>query len=522
MGRGRKPTWQRCCTGFAVALMSAFALATFTPAVAAQTDPGDRWVIIERDDSGQLAVRVTPSRSHDAPVVAARAGYDLLVVERAAEVRVLDDPYRTSQWALDRLSFEAAWSIDDGDGVTVAVIDTGIRATHEDLAGQILPGADFVNPGGDGTLADHYHGSHVAGIIAAATANDAGIHGAAPGVDILPIRVLDGSGVGDTGSVAAAIIWATDNGADVINLSLGTTSDTMSIRLAVEYAEDNEVVVVAAAGNSGHTTNPVTYPAALETVIAVGSVDNDDTISYFSNHGAWVDISAPGSSIYSVHNAHDAAYASASGTSMASPYVASAAALIRAVNPDLDAAEVRSMLTSTSIDLGAPGPDEYFGAGMIDPLGAATAALDRLGEQTEPGVDPQPTNEPAAEVEGYRFVTDQGRTVQPGAGEMASIGTPLNQPIVGGSNTPSGNGYWMVAQDGGIFAFGDATFHGSTGHLTLNQPIVGMAPTPSGNGYWMVAQDGGIFAFGDATFHGSSTGTLNPGERVVEVLLDFS
>ena len=503
---GRVRALQHLVAATAVAL-----LAVLLPsAVAAGAASGDdtTMVVVERDDSGGLIVRTfTVTESNSGSFSAATAtDPDVIAVEPIGTVQAfVNDPYRSNQWALDRLSFEATWATTDGTGVVVAVIDTGIRATHEDLSGKVLSGTDFISPGGDGTLADHYHGSHVAGIIGAYANNGLGIAGGAPGVQILPVRALDGSGTGTTAGVASGIIWAVDNGADVINLSLGSSGDSSVIRAAVAHAEANDVVVVAAAGNGGHVGNPVTYPAAIPEVVAVSATESNDSRAYFSNHGTWIDVAAPGSGIYSLHGAGDLVYASSSGTSMAAPYVAAAAALVRATSPTLTAAEIREVLRFTATDLGPAGKDDDFGSGLIDPLAAVEGGI--AGPDSEWGTAPQLAKD-------YQVLTSQGRVVRPGDSAAASVEQLLNEPVVGGAPTPSGTGHWLVARDGGIFAYGDARYFGSAGDIALNEPIVGMASTPSGNGYWMVASDGGIFTFGDATYLGS-TGDIALNQPVV-------
>jgi len=270
---------------------------------------------------------------------------------------------------------------------------------------------------------------------------------------------------------------------------------------------------VAAAGNSGTQGNPTMYPAALDNVISVGAIDTDDSKADFSGYGDWIDVVAPGVSILSLHNGADDSYAYANGTSMASPHVAAAAGLLKAVDPDITPAQVLDLLRDTAEDLGAVGDDDLFGAGLVDPANAVEVLLDG-GTQTDGG------STPPAPTAGYSLVTSLGRVLAQGsATSVGSLdGLALQQPIVTAATTPSGNGYWMAGRDGGIFAFGDAPFLGSTGAITLNQPIVGMAPTASGNGYWLFASDGGIFAFVDALYVGSGAGQLAAGEIVVSMI----
>ncbi len=459
------------------------------------TLPSETLVTLERSADGSLSTS-TIEIDGDLQGLATLSGRDILAIEDEVTFTLFaEDPHRASQWALDRTTFEAASTSLAGESAVIAVLDTGIRGTHEDLAGVLLPGADFVDGSGSGLVPDHFHGSHVAGIVAAASNNGRGITGAGPALRILPVRVLNGSGSGSSADVANGIIWATDNGADVINLSLGATSNSLVVEGAIDYAVGQGVVVVAAAGNSGNVGNPTMYPAALPNVVSVAAVDTDDNRAYFSAYGTWVDITAPGVNVLSLHNGNDSSYAYANGTSMAAPYVAAAAGLLTAADPSLTVTEIRNLLQATAEDLGAPGKDNDHGYGLVDPA----AALSAIGTSPDGGVEPPATA-------GYSFVTNFGRVISQGIGSGSGslVGTQLAQPIVSATATPSGNGYWLVASDGGIFSFGDAQYLGSTGAIALTQPIVGMASTPTGNGYWLVASDGGIFTFGDATFYGST------------------
>jgi len=327
-------------------------------------------VTVERID-GRLDIRTTPVDSPDqaaAVAEAAAADGDLVGVEVDTPVTAIDhvdsnDTRRQEQWALEKVWFEHAWPTSTGTGEVVAVVDTGVLAGHEDLAGQILAGRYFLSSSdgthfsGPGATDDNGHGTHVAGIGAANANNATGITGAAPGVDILPVKVLCADGAGVSSDVAEGINWAVDN------LSLGG-SYTQSVDLAVQYARSNGVVVVAAAGNG--KPNP-SYPAALPQVIAVGATDSSDAIANFSNRGAYVDLAAPGVGILSTWV--NGGYAAKNGTSMASPHVAAAVALVLAARPqwDTDPVAVCTQLIRTALDLGASGRDDAFGHGRIRP-----------------------------------------------------------------------------------------------------------------------------------------------------------
>ena len=206
------------------------------------------------------------------------------------------EPFGVDQWGLSAVHADGAWTVTRGGGVTVAVVDSGVDATHPDLAGRVLPQIDFVDDPWTGDPTGH--GTHVAGIIAASL-DGAGVAGLANEVNILPIRVMDATGSGDFLTIASGIVEAVDQGAKVINLSLGSAYSSDIIAAAVGYAVDSGVTVIAAGGNSYAEGNPVEYPAALPGVIAVSSVNRDGQSSVFANSGSYIDIAAPGEDILS-------------------------------------------------------------------------------------------------------------------------------------------------------------------------------------------------------------------------------
>jgi subtilisin family serine protease len=294
------------------------------------------------------------------------------------------DPYRYDQWALDRIPYEATWTATpggDGTGVTVAVVDSGVNRAHEDLDdGRVLAGCDFSDPnGGDGGNDQNGHGTFVAGIVAAIPDNGVGISGAAPGVHILPVRVLDAQGNGWYSQIVDGITWATDNGANVINLSLAGTADLSILHDAVQYAVDHGVTVVMAAGNCrvggtllcGPADNPPMYPAAyadtIPGAIAVGATDENDAIAPFSNSGSYVKLAAPGVRIASTWGEGDTDYEESDGTSFAAPYVSAAVAILHDACPADTPAQLETRLQASAEDLGATGTDPDFGAGLVRP-----------------------------------------------------------------------------------------------------------------------------------------------------------
>ncbi|MCM3749432.1 S8 family peptidase [Paenibacillus pasadenensis] len=263
---------------------------------------------------------------------------------------VPQDSYYNLQYGPKLIGAEQAWDVTTGSGkVTIAVIDTGIDAAHPDLAGKVLEGRNFSGPAQD-TADPNGHGTHVSGIAAAEINNGVGIAGIAPGVRLLPVRVLDAEGNGKMLNIADGIRYAADRGAQVINLSLGGPARSSTLRAAVRYAVAKGAVVVAAAGNTGSAA-PV-YPAAYDEVIAVGSIGETGAPSPFSAYGSWVDLAAPGEHIVSTYLS--GSYMYSSGTSMAAPHVAGTAALLAGLG--LTGAEIRSKLLTTadrSVDHGS-------------------------------------------------------------------------------------------------------------------------------------------------------------------------
>lgn len=280
-----------------------------------------------------------------------------------------NDPEFSRQWNLSKIRAAQAWDITVGSPTTIiAIVDTGVDAAHPDLQGKVLPGVDFVNGDNDPTD-DQGHGTHVAGTAAAVTDNGLGIAGVAWEAKILPIKALSASGAGAHSWIANGIVWATDHGAHVINLSLGGPYTSATLHQAVEYAWDHGVVVVAAAGN-GNTSNP-TYPAAYENVIGVSATTQNDQRASFSNYGSYISVASPGVSI--LGTIRDDRYQAWSGTSMASPHVAGLVALLKSIHPDWTNAQIREAIENSTEDLGTPGWDAVFGEGRIDAFAALSS-----------------------------------------------------------------------------------------------------------------------------------------------------
>ncbi|MCX6571516.1 MAG: S8 family peptidase [Candidatus Aminicenantes bacterium] len=285
----------------------------------------------------------------------------------------ISDTFQPQTTAGADIKAMTAWDAVKGDPeVVIAIVDTGVDMTHPDLAAKVVsPGHDFANNDDDATD-DHWHGTHVAGIAAADTNNAVGIAGVAWNCKILPVKVTEADGTGFYSWIIDGIIWATDQGADVINLSMGGDYDDPFLEDACKYAYDHGVVVVASAGND---TAAVSYPAAYDSyVLAVAATDYNDEVADFSNFGPEVDVAAPG--VYILGPAPQwfvgegyLPYLFASGTSQAAPHVSGMAALIKSLKPELQPAEIMKIIRYSADDVNASvyrGRDDHIGYGRIN------------------------------------------------------------------------------------------------------------------------------------------------------------
>jgi subtilisin family serine protease len=362
----------------------------------ASTDDGVARVVVVTDANGPApggqaigTVEVEPGRASEV----ARA-YDaapgVLRAEVDRRVAIASDPYASQQYTASRV--RANRVIDDatGDGVVVAVLDSGVQGSHPDLddplpggRARVLTGTTFLAPelgrpnlnGQPGNVDPNGHGTHVGGIIAAARDNGVGIAGLAPGAQLLPVRVLDADGFGWSSDVAQGIYWAHQQGADVINLSLAGPYASGPVSDAIEFVSTDTsrgkpaTLVVAAAGNSG-TAYSAMWPAAHPRALAVASSDNADRIAGDSSRGTYVDLAAPGVKILSTCTTTP--YCMRSGTSMASPVVAAAAALLREQGPGRSPATLSNLLKDSAYDIATLGTDTASGRGRLD----VAAAID--------------------------------------------------------------------------------------------------------------------------------------------------
>jgi thermitase len=303
-----------------------------------------------------------------------------------------NDPSYGLQWGLPKIQAPAAWDMTTGSSnVTIAVVDSGLDMALAEFSGRIVHPRDFVNvPPDDDPEDTCTHGTHVAGIAAAMGNNGVGVAGAAWNVNVMPIRSLtnySGNCTGTEADIYDGIHWAVDNGAQIINLSLGRSraaadhtceQDYPTMSSAVQYAYDAGVLVVAATGNNGVPRDELYCPAYQTAALAVGATDSSDNRAYYSNYGPGIDVVAPGSSVYST--LPGGSYGYKSGTSMATPYVAGLAALLWSMDASLSRDDVWTTIEQTSDDLGSAGWDEQYGYGRINAL----QALDTLATSLTP------------------------------------------------------------------------------------------------------------------------------------------
>lgn len=300
----------------------------------------------------------------------------------AEAASVPNDPYAVTgeEWQIAMLQLPAAWEVTTGNqNVIVAVLDSGVNAAHPDLAGQLLPGQNFVY-GGTDVSDDFGHGTAVAGAIAAIGNNGVGVAGVAYGCRVLPLKVMDSSGFASYSDIAEGIQYAVDHGARVINLSIAGDSPSATLQSAIDYAWSNNVVVVAAAGNNSSSTPQ--YPAACHHVVGVAASDAGDLLAGFSSFGSYVTLCAPGVSIWTTQRHLDNPYGAWRGTSFASPMVAGVAALVASVNSTLTGDQIVEVLKQTADDLGPTGYDDVYANGRVNALKAVAAASALPGATT--------------------------------------------------------------------------------------------------------------------------------------------
>ncbi len=361
-----------------------------------------------------------------------------------------NDPYYNAQWHLPQVQSDAAWNINRGQGVIVAVVDTGVsRGDDLNCRTFVSPYDAITNATGEAAAADRNgHGTHVAGTIGQCTNNNRGVAGMAPDVKLMPVRALGDDGDGSMSDIAAGINWAANHGADVINLSLESecngdtwpSCSTPIVNDAITNAVNHDVVIIAASGNENNSVPG--FPANHPEVIAVAAVDYNEQRAYYSNKGAVLDISAPGGDTNQDAN-HDGYgdgvlqqtfhgglwdYYFFQGTSMAAPHVAGAAALLRSYVPGANRNQIRDALIHTAKDLGGPGRDNLYGYGLLQ-TADALAYLHAHQGTTTPTPTPTitPTLPPMSRVAYLPLIL----RLSPPLATPTPAPTPTAQPPVG-------------------------------------------------------------------------------------------
>ena len=440
--------------------------------VGALVDTGDglEVVTVEAEPGEMAAVR--RDLAADPGVV------DVFVDVPARIAAVPDDPDRSGQWNHDELAVDdLPDSAATGAGTVVAVLDTGVRRSHPDLAGRVdcALGADFsvtsARSVGDGCTDPHGHGTHVAGVVSALRDNGVGVAGLSEAT-IMPVRVLGADGKGMAARINAGIIWAVEHEADVINLSI-VSEPTTAYDAAVRYALDRGVVVVAAAGNNRASGNRPQFPASTPGVVSVAATDELGLSSAFSHSGPTVSVSAPGSGIRSTT---PTGYAAMSGTSMAAAHVAAVVARYLSGNRGAPVTQVRDALRDTAEDLERSGRDDNTGAGLVD-----------LHEMVT-GVDAPPAPGRGV-VPGAPRVT----AVAPGVGQVAVRWTPPTWD--GGSSLTSYSVRVLEVVDGGlrdaaVVSPGPGATEATIGGLAPGaRYVVTVAANNPAPGQWSVASE---------------------------------
>jgi subtilisin family serine protease len=355
-----------------------------------------------------------------------------------------DDPRRSQMWWFDTIGVEAAWDTTQGEGIVIAVLDTGVEPTHPDLVDRFGPtrdgstGIDLID-NDDDPSDPNGHGTIVAGLAVATANNGEGIAGVAPRATLLPVRVLDDDGRGQSSTVDAGIRWAVDHGADIVNLSLeveeqesgGPNALLVAPNDAIEYAWSKGVIVIAASGNSG--AGAAGYRIGSP-VVLVGAVDKEDELAVFSDADRDDAVMAPGVQMVSTWCSPtptgcnpDERYGEGAGTSFAAPIVAGVAALLRSAG--LDHVQAVDVLRRSARDVGVAGPDPKFGVGIVDAGAAMATAIELLAA----GGTPAPASTRSAATAGD---TDPSNGDGQTSGVVANPGSPSVAPRVAPDEVP--------------------------------------------------------------------------------------
>jgi len=332
-------------------------------------------------DAAISALKADPSVEYVEP------NYKITIPEKTGNLRADQNPNFPGEYGPKLTHALEAFDTTIGEGQVIAVVDTGVDLTHPDFAGKLVEGTNTVDA--KATAADDQgHGTNCAGIAASLKDDKGGIVGMAPGAKVMPVKVLGADGSGSDASVYEGVRWAADHGATVISMSLGGSRATQTGTEAIAYALKKGCVIVAAMGNNGR--NEKSYPAAYPGVLSVGATDINDKVTFFSQWGDWISVSAPGYSIlstmptYRVSSNDDydqnkaswekygmratMTYGYMTGTSQATPHVSGLVALVRSTHPNFTPDQVKKQIEKTAVRLpGMTGSfDLHYGYGRID------------------------------------------------------------------------------------------------------------------------------------------------------------
>lgn len=289
------------------------------------------------------------------------------------EVRVLE---QKTPWGIERIGSRLVNAVGNtGKGIKIGVLDSGIDYNHDDLKGNYRGGYNIVDDNND-PMDQNGHGTHVAGIVAAED-NNIGVVGVAPQAYLYSVKVLAFDSTGSTSNIVGGLEWSVDNGMQIINMSLGSCENSISVGRAINNTYNAGILIVAAAGNSGNaagTGNTMDYPASYDSVISVGATDINDNRGKFSSTGPKLELSAPGVNILSTLNGNK--YGTLSGTSMASPHVTGVAALIMSAEPGITNSRVRIRMQTTAQNMsnvtGGFSAKDWYGYGLVDAVRAVS------------------------------------------------------------------------------------------------------------------------------------------------------
>ncbi len=429
----------------------------------------------------QIGMRVVevPEGSGDAVMASLRQTGAFRYVERdyyAHIAAVPNDPSFPSEWHLAKIQAPKAWDVSTGSpSVVVAVIDSGADTAHPDLASKLVPGWNFLNSTADITDREG-HGTAVAGTIAAAANNGTGVAGVTWGSTIMPLVVVNSSGVAAYSDIAAAIEYAADHGARVMNISIGGPDASAALQSAVDYAWSKGAAVFASAMNN--STSAAYYPAACNHAVAVSATDSTDSLASFSNYGNWITVSAPGTNILTT--SMGGSYGYWSGTSFSSPITAGVAALALAANPSLTNSDLVTLLEQNADDIGVPGYDAQSGFGRVNAYRTVAAARNpaTAAAPVSTGFTPIRVN-----AGGSAYVDALGQTWSADTGYAGGYSWGSGAAI-GSTASP---GLYQTCRYGSVFSY---RFAVPDGTYTVTLKFAEMSATAAGQRVFNVALDG--------------------------------